>query len=193
MSVKVFLIDNASSMTPYWSKARELLGLLSYLVKRADPDGVDLHFTSSSKNYYQIKSTTKVLEIFDQNKPRSQGLCDMSSGLSLIVNKYQKTLTKMHAPRSIFGKIRSQETRPLSIYTFTDGFWQPKCDVAHVIRSLVKTLNEENLLKQQAGIEFIRFGNSQDGKKWLNDLDNLMLSHSVDMYVLQGYLLLLTT
>ena len=193
MSVKVFLIDNGSSMTPYWSKARDLLGLLSYLVKRADPNGVDLHFTSPSKHYYQIKTTTEVLEVFDQNKPRSQGQCDMNFELSLIVNKYQKTLTKMHAPRSIFAKMRSQEIRPLSIYTFTDGVWQPRCDVAPVIRTLVRTLNKENLLKQQAGIQFIRFGNSQDGKKRLEDLDNLMKSNYVNMYVLQGYLLLLTT
>ncbi|KAL8793424.1 MAG: hypothetical protein Q9195_004010 [Heterodermia aff. obscurata] len=177
----VFVIDNTSSMIPHWSDARELLGLLFYLVKRADPDGVDLHFTSPAKHYYRIKTTTDVLELFDQNKPRAQGYCDMSFELSSIVSEYQRTLSNRHAPRSIFGKIRSQETRRLSVYTFTDAVWQPRCDVAPVIRSLVKTLNEENLLKQQAGIQFIRFGDSQEGTKRLDDLDNLVSSNYVDM------------
>ena len=188
--VEVFLIDNASSMKPYWWNARELLGLLFYLVKRADPDGVDLHFTSPAKHYKRIKKTADVLEIFDQHKPRSQSHCDMSFHLSSIVNEYQRKLTKIHGSRSIFDKIRSQETRPLSLYIFTDAIWQPRCDVAPVVKSLVNTINQQNLLKQQAGIQFIRFGDSKEGMKRLQDLDNLMLNSYVNMYVTQGYLLL---
>ena len=170
-------------MDPYWSNARELLGLLCYLVKRADPNGVDLHFTSPAKHCCRIKSTTDVLKIFDQNKPRPQGHCDMNFHLSSIVNEYQRTLANVPVSRSIFGKTRSQETRPLSLYVFTDAVWQPRCDVASVIRSLVITLNQKNLLKNKAGIQFIRFGNSLEGRKRLEELDNLMLSGYVNMYV----------
>ena len=184
------MIDNASSMIPHWSNARELLGLLFYLVKRADLKVVDLHFTSPARHYYRFKTTTDVLGIFDQNRPRSQGHCDMSFNLSFIVGKYQKDLNKIHARRSIFDKIRSQETRPLSLYIFTDAVWQPKCDVAPVIKALVSTLNQQNLHKQQAGLQFIRFGNSEQGMKRLDDLDNLKRSSIVDMYVMRGYLLL---
>ena len=178
-------------MKPYWSNARELLGLLVYLVKRDDPNGVDLHFTSPTKHYYQIKRTKDVLEKFDQNRPRSQGHCDMNFNLSYIVNEYQRNLAKIPVSRSIFSKTRFQERRPLSLYTFTDAVWQQRCNVAPVIKSLVNTLNQQNLLRRQAGIQFIRFGNSQEGEKRLQDLDNLMLSGYVDMYVTQGYLLLL--
>lgn len=189
MNIEVFLIDNASSMIPYWSDARELSGLLCYLVKRADPNGVDLNFTSLAKHYYRIKSTTDVLKIFDQNRPRSQGHCNMSFHLSSIVNKYQRTLANIPVSRSIFGKTTSQETRPLSLYVFTDAVWRPRCDVAPVIKSLVNSLNQQNLLKQQVGIQFIRFGNSRQGMERLHDLNNLKRSNIVDMYVMRGYLL----
>ena len=192
MSIEVFLIDNVSSMKPYWSNARELLWLLFYLVKRADPNGVDLHFTSPAKHYYRIKTTTDALEIFDQNIPRSQSLCDMSFDLSSIVTEYQRNLAKIHARRSIFDRIRCKETYPLSLYVFTDAVWQPRCDVAPVIRSLVNTLNQQNLLKQQAGIQFLRFGDSHECEKWLQDLDNLMSNNYVNMYVTQGRLIFLT-
>ena len=179
-------------MIPHWSNARELLGLLFYLVKGADPNGVDLHFTSPARHYYRIKTTTDVLGIFNQNQPRSQGHCDMSLNLSSLVGKYQKDLNKIHARRSIFDKIRSQETRRLSLYIFTNAVWLPKCDVAPVIKALVSTINQQRLHKQQAGLQFIRFGNSELGMERLDDLDNLKRSNVVDMYVMRGHLLLPT-
>ena len=180
--LQAFVIDDSASMNPYWTDVRDLLDLLAYMVKRADPNRVDLCFAGSAVKHGEMKMTTSLLEIFDQKRPN--GKQDMSARLSSIVSEYQKDLAKINAPKSLFAKLRSKETRPLSVYVFTDAVWQPVCHVSPVIKSLVSTLTQNNLHKQQVGIQFIRFGNQRIGIERLEDLDRLKLKGEVEMYVL---------
>ena len=165
-------------MFHYWAEARELLDLLGKLVKNYDPNGVDIYFTTPFKRYLKVRKTTHLMEIFDRHRPnRGHDISDMSARLSDTVSEYQKDLTRKHW--HIPGRPRN--ARPLSLYVFTDAVWQPVCDVAAVIKSLVNTLKQQNLHKQQIGIQFIQFGNEPRYTRRLQDLDRLRLDGHVDM------------
>ena len=173
-------------MLTHWSTARELLDLLGKLVKEYDDNGVDLYFTSPFTRHLKVKTTTQLISIFDRHKPYgSEEVSDMSARLSDTVTSYQKALAKIHERKSLLArtatKIRKDELCPLSLYIFTDAVWQPVCDVAPVIKSLVNTLNQQNLHKQQIGIQFIRFGDQPKYIRRLEKLDRLKLTGYVDM------------
>ena len=169
-------------MIQYWSAARSLLDLLGYLVKQYDNDGLDIYFTCPFKKYSKIKTTTRLLEIFDRHKPHGHGkMSDMHAILSRIIVPYQEEIRKMRNRRSFWPKLKAKETTlPLSLYIFTDAVWQPVCDVTDVITSLVDTLKEQNLHKQQVGLQFIRFGNQAAGVSRLERLDKLKLNRFTD-------------
>ena len=176
------MLNTPSMPQSYWSKARNLLDLLGYLVKKYDRDGLDIYFTCPFREYLNVKTTTHLLAIFDENKPfGNDRVSDMSATLSNIVGKYQKVLAKIHERKSISARVMSVRTRPLSLYVFTDAVWQPVCEVSPVIKSLVNTLNQQNLHKQQVGIQFIRFGDQPQYQSRLEALDRLKLSGFVDM------------
>ena len=156
-------------MKSHWPDVRELLGLLGYILKSYDQNGLDLYFTSSNKSYSKVRTSSNLLAIFDQKQPH--GKLDMSERLGSIVSEYQRRLNKQHTKNSLRAKIGQEETRPLSLYVFTDGTWQPDCDVASVIRSMVDSLDQHNLLRTQVGIQFIRFGNRPEGIERLTALD----------------------
>ena len=110
----------------------------------------------------------------------------MSARLSSIVRDYQESLNRTQGSTSLVSKYLTKRTRPLSLYVLTDAVWQPTCNVPPVIQSLVKTLKDLNLHKQQIGIQFIRFGERPEGIKRLEELDKLKLRGFVDMYASLG-------
>ena len=165
-------------MFNYWREAREVLDLLGALVKKYHSNGVDIYFTTPFKKDLKVKKTTHLLEIFDKNRPSERhDVSDMSARLSEIVIEYQKDLTgkRWHIPG------RPRNARPLTLYVFTDAVWQPVCDVEAVIKSLVNTLKQQNLHKQQVGIQFIQFGNEPWCTKRLRELDRMRLDGKVEM------------
>lgn len=173
-TVQAFLVDNASSMLAHETQVRSLLELLGYLVKRKDPNGVDLYFTCSSKKYSNIRKATRLIELFNRHRPRgNEDKTDMSARLSSIMIEYQNDLARRH-------HLGLRKTRPLSLYILTDAVWQPVCEVAPVIKSFVNTLTERNLPKQKVGIQFIRFGNHPH-KSRLKELDRLKVDGHVDL------------
>ncbi|KAL8748261.1 MAG: hypothetical protein Q9184_007455 [Pyrenodesmia sp. 2 TL-2023] len=177
-----FLIDNSSSMLSYWTKARDLLDVLGYIVKDKDRNGVDLFFTCSTKKYSKIKRSSGLIELFDKHKPTSNyTLSDMSASLSRVICDYQYDLTNRRERRSISTCMRRQRVRQLRLYIFTDAVWQPTCDVSPVIKSMVDTLREQHLPKQQIGIQFIRFGDYPEGITRLERLDRMKVDGEADM------------
>ncbi|KAL8755893.1 MAG: hypothetical protein Q9199_003320 [Rusavskia elegans] len=85
-----FLVDNSSSMLTYWTKARDLLDVLGYIVKDKDPNGVDLYFTCPFKKFSKIKRSSQLIDLFDRHKPTSNdSLSDMNASLSEAIADYQ--------------------------------------------------------------------------------------------------------
>lgn len=157
---QIFLVDNSASMQAHKSEVRKVLEAMAYLVKRYDPDGVDMIFTQSDRT---VKATTKTTALLDQlGRVDFTGRTDMQLKLGNILDTYKARVTRQQATsgwrHSLFRSQPQGPPRKLSLYILTDGYWQPGCDVESVIRSMVDCLVTHDLHNKQVAIQFIQFG-----------------------------------
>jgi hypothetical protein len=147
-----------------------LFSILAYMLKSTDPNGIDLFFTMDSKKYHSNKSSVLV-DVLWRKKP--QGISNISYRLDAVLELYKSDLREQYTPRegrSLFAS--SKDVRPLTIFIFTDGAWQPKCDVSSAIKKIIDLLVELKLPEKQVGIQFISFGNNPENLKRLQSLDD---------------------
>lgn len=157
-------------MADHWVELTSLLGVLAYLVKPFDEDGLEMFYTISSPNSVKSKDSTKLIKSVAKTKPA--GISDISIRLSSILEAYK---AKIHDAFGAGSKLTSRarkDVRKFNLYVLTDGVWQPKCDAEAPIKNLVRKLLELNLGEKQVGIQFIRFGSNPQGVARLQKLDN---------------------
>lgn len=161
-------------MHQHWQAVLDLLDVLAYRLKSADPDGLELFF-SMSEGGVKKKHTKQCLEAVTWKKPNvhTERISNIAIRLSSILGEYEKKLRKQPSKvSSLFSKSKQSELRPMNLYVFTDGKWQPDSEPDGPIRSLVKTLVEVNKLSGQVGIQLIQFGNDPQGSANLRWLDS---------------------
>ena len=173
------MIDNAASMRQYSSDIREIVALLGYVLKDSDPNSISICFTRSSDKITSGKNTKDLLKAL--GTAQYTGTSNMEATLSTILHKYKACFgTEITKINHLFKKPKS---RPLNLYVLTDGIWQPKCDVAFVIQSLVERVRRYYLPGHRVCIQFIRFGNDEDCEMKLQNLDSgLKLSLYVQIH-----------
>ncbi len=88
-------------------------------------------------------------------KMEPYGVTDISIRLRTILDRYNTELLQ----KADGGT----KARPLNLYILTDGVWQPYCDAETPIKRLVRTLLQLKLDRAQVGIQFIRFGEDEEG------------------------------
>lgn len=152
-------------MDAHWSQVQKVFGLLSYMVRDCDPNGLDLYFTNTSKT---VKSRSMSTLMGELSTRTPKGLPDMRSRFGDIIEKYRSKFGK----RKLSSFFRESDPRKLSLYVLTDGVWQPKIDLTTTIRTLVSGLEDHKLTNKQIGIQFIRFGNDTNGIERLQKLDS---------------------
>jgi hypothetical protein len=156
-------------MNKYWKDVKSLLYVLAYLVKELDDDGLDMSFTISSQEK-KFNHASKAVAYLDAMHPN--GLANINMRLSKLLMRYVNEL-EHPTPRNRFSlRTRQSSVKPLSLYIFTDGVWQPGYDGVPPIEALIEKLTALHLPKEQVGIQFIRFGNSEEGIKKLEYLDS---------------------
>jgi hypothetical protein len=152
--------------------------ILSYMVKSADPDGIDLIFTISpnkynSKDRFGRNSSSKLVRRVEDRKSELQGVCDISYKLNDILGSYESELKSQHYLRKNSSPFAApKEIRPMSLYVLTDGNWDPDCDAERPIKRLAATLIELKCDPKQVGIQFISFGDDESGLEKLEHLDD---------------------
>ena len=156
-------------MGRHWKEVRDVFAHLAYIVKDADPDDIELLFTMSSDEYRSHR-TTPLLNVLDGRRP--QGICNIRSPLSEVLKGYQARLKGQKTSRWSRRPQNPGKVRRQTLYVFTDGIWQPECDVTEIIKHLVDCLKEYDLIREQFGIQFIRFGDDPEGVKKLEHLDS---------------------
>ena len=152
-------------MDAHWSQVKRVFGLLSYMVRDCDPNGLDLYFTNTSKTFKSRNMNTLMGELGTRTP---KGLPDMRSRFASIIENYQSKFGK----RRLGSFFRESDPRKLSLYVLTDAVWQPKIDLTTTIRTLVRSLEDHKLTNKQIGIQFIRFGNNPDSILRLQKLDS---------------------
>ena len=153
-------------MRAYRRDTKDLFDLLAYMVKEKDPDGIELHFTISNKTLSSrnVSPLSKSL----LSKP-FEGDSNIRLELGNILQDYEARLKGTETTR-LWS--RSKKTKDLNLYIFTDGVWQPESDPTELISDIVSTLKEHRVYSERFGIQFIRFGNNQNGIDRLNRLDS---------------------
>ena|SRR6266516_6876753 len=149
-------------MIPHWDEAKRLLDTLAYIVKDSDPNGIDLYFTITPGKETK-KHTTDLLQVTEKRRPPhiSSRVTNIYSRLGFILGDYEEKLrgaAKSGSSIPFFKK----SVRPMNLYVFTDGLWQPSSDAETPIKSLVDTLEKLKSPMAQVGIQFIRFGNDSE-------------------------------
>ena len=151
-----------------------MLDLLGYIVKRFDPDGVEVFFTMSREpgKSRKFKKAKELVKELTGRQPR--GKSNMKDRLGELLQAYRQRLEQPIPNTSMFKSRAAAEPRCLNIYIFTDGDWQPESNVEPHIRSMVDCLEAHQLLNAQVGIQFIQFGENPEGTKRLEYLDSEM-------------------
>ena len=162
-------------MKHHWPDVKDLFGPLAWLLKTRDPDGIELYFTISDGGFTSRKHSKQLCKAVSECSPRGQS--NIRQPLSRILQAYQARLSNARSPKATvfsFSKTKAHEPaiRPMSLYVFTDGIWHPECDdVIEVIETLVEKLKQHGYPREQFGIQFVSFGNDQEGLKRLEMLD----------------------
>ena len=168
-------------MATHWEETTALFGVLAYLVKTSDRDGIELFFSVSS-NSFLSKNSSSLVDVVRKHK--AQGNSKIATQIASILEKYRSKLTQNEKKRILFPR----KVQPLNLYILTDGLWGLDFDPSSVIRNFVDLLAKLKLDRNQVGIQFISFGNDPIGLERLEQLDD---SLGAQVYVSRQMLVLL--
>ena len=177
-------------MQKHWNEIKHLFDGLAYLIKELDPDGTELYFMIS-REWKRSEKTTPLLKILQSRDGHLQGTSNAVTTLARILQQYHDKLDKEsrdREQRSRFNFREPKEVRPMNIYIFTNGVWQPECDVVTPIRRMVTKLELLGKPNDHVGIQFIQFGNDPDGTQRLEHLDSglELLRYVTDLNLVLG-------
>lgn len=158
-------------MREHWTEVENLFGDLAYLIRELDPDGAELYFMISVDTK-RSRHTTQLIQMLHSKARNLRGTSNAAIRLASILQGYQKRLDKEKEPPARFSIRKTADVRPMNVYVFTNGVWQPNCDVATPIRRLVDKLEALGSPNDKVGIQFIQFGNSEAGRSKLEYLDS---------------------
>jgi serine/threonine protein kinase len=189
----VFLIDDSASMRDYWGSVMWVFHALAYLVKKEEPDGIDMYLANTPLERHHNDHTKDLVKKLQRVAP--QGACDMKEALSHILKTSGPGTDKSPSkPRHRFRRSLSSlpesptsanENRGLSVYVLTDGVWNHApgevCGVEQPIKQFVSKLSKDGELNLKVGIQFIQFGNDKIGSERLGLLDHGLEQFGIEM------------
>lgn len=149
---------------------------VSYLVKEADNNGIDVMLTSDMKLRHNTRTSELVSQVIDHFPDGGSGTCNME----LCLDKIRQDIMQGIRNKQSFWPRRPRV--PASIYILTNGVWaddgQRALNAEVPIKSLVKELREEKFGRTHVVFQFIRFGNDAVGRGRLEYLDDEILPHN---------------
>jgi hypothetical protein len=170
-----FLVDNASSMGPYWDEATFLLETLVNKASPFDPDGMDLYFTFGKEGVTREKHSSAFRRSMGRAKPSNSEVTstDMTSALERIFEAYFNDVLERR-------RKKKSPKEDLTLIVLTDGVWDATDDKEEVGRYIVTVLERLEKLeiggfkKRPVSIEFVQLGNDDDATERLRALDDDM-------------------
>jgi hypothetical protein len=148
-------------MEKHWSQIQKAFEVLAYLVKDADPNGMELYFTNSDASGQQ-KNRTKLLRLLQSVQIRGQG--GLESSLSKILDR----CIRPGLLHPLLGRARHS----VNIYVFTDGVWNGEDDTLCGIDDAIMRTAAKMTTRNSIGIQFIQFGDNETGTQRLQILDD---------------------
>lgn len=193
-----FLVDNSSTMRPYWAEATYLLETLVLMAKKSDKDGMDLYFTVPNSHKTKERSFDAVLEGKKDEKQFRQAMTDkapqkgiwtttdMIAPLRNIFDEFLGSPPDQKQPKSKMKWTKKTQDAPkaLTLLIFTDGSWKAMDNpdaINNYIEDLLKSLTAQGIIRGDtdgfnrfASIEFIQFGDDPTVTERLRALDDGM-------------------
>ncbi|KZP07356.1 hypothetical protein FIBSPDRAFT_875629 [Athelia psychrophila] len=162
----VLVVDDSTSMyrENRWYEAGKALSLLAGLAEQYDHDGVDLHFLNS-KEYATGAKAKEVDALFDRVKP--SGGTPIGRRLDLLLRAYMDAAEATKAAGLDYA-------RPVNFIVLTDG--EPTDSPEDVIVAIARRLDEGKFPLTQIGIQFVQVGTSSSAQKYLQRLDDTLVS-----------------
>ena len=160
-------------MKPHWASLNLLTRLLTYMLKSADPDGIELRFFNNP-TVVRTNKSRKILDTLSTLKP--EGRTDFHVTIAPLFERFASA-AEMDVKRSR-GVPRSKQTlRPTSVYIFTDG----KClhdvyDIAETFKQVSQRLQAANFGPTHIAAQFITFGQDAEALNRLQSLDEALES-----------------
>ncbi|KAG8164294.1 hypothetical protein KVR01_006212 [Diaporthe batatas] len=173
---QIFVIDDSETMRQnHWDDVIDTVKALGYLVKHADPNGVELFVTSNptrprKSGAREISTLVRWLDNPERRYPG--GPCNMESSLSSILDHVKSGLKK--GP----GFFQQTNRRGTSVYILTDAIWEggtrKQCGVEDPIKDLVRKMQKLCKTRTTVALQFIQFGDDPLGKQRLQYLDDTL-------------------
>lgn len=173
--IQVFIVDDSPSMrSTDWSTLTSRLSLLAYIVKVADPDGLDLYFSSSSSNPVHSKKSTDLTDAVIKRYSERAGSDNLKKVLETVLHAFRESMFGKGGNKGFFAKRIPKRKKPMTCYILTDGAWcsDMNCDIEIVIKDFVDELLRKEAGEKDFGIQFISFGNHREGLQTLEHLDS---------------------
>ena len=122
-------------MMAHRNSVYKVVSLLTYMLRNADPNGLDICFSQSPHKLSSGKSAKLSAAV---SSATFQGISDMRSRLSNVLQEHKNKFGSFSNPSASWYKKTGppQAQKPLSFYIPTDGRWQPN-KVGPVITALV--------------------------------------------------------
>ncbi|KAF7534437.1 hypothetical protein G7054_g6227 [Neopestalotiopsis clavispora] len=178
---QLLLIDNSKFMQKEKDEVSKVVKALSYLLKKLDRDGIEVACTSSPGNIRRFSTATDI-ERFVKNEFHSghDADCGIEFALNLVLkkvrNKYLKSAKPSRLSRIGTFPSSTNTSEGISIFVFTNGQWDPSetgiCGADNSILGLINEIDTLRTPRTQICFQFVRFGNSEIGKRRLKFLDD---------------------
>ena len=88
MTIVIIIDDSESMQKHYWGDMTELLGIIAYMIKPHDKDGLDLCFAQSNTKHNRDTSSKLVGIVQKRKHAEGLGYTDMSVRLEQILGEY---------------------------------------------------------------------------------------------------------
>lgn len=174
----IFFIDDSSTMAAHRRHVLHSFMVLSYLAKLIDTNGIELVLASNPTKVYKNVNTTQLIKILEDQRydQMPDGLLEHSLTEFVeaeIIRRlpYNIKFGGQQVPLPTFRR-----TKPISVFIFTDGCWGPGLQhaggVENPIRKLMTRIKDCDLNRTQVMIQFLRFGDDENGKRYLKILDD---------------------
>lgn len=154
---------------------------LGYLVKQLDKNGLQVLMTSDPRHIETLSSSTKVRDFVEREFQYGVFPCNMEQALEQAMNvvfqKLQRLAPSGWQPRPIRRVLGvSGKAKPFNILVFTDGVWDSSengvSGTDYPIERCIEVMKSEGVSRTNVAIQFLRFGDSEKGKRRLTFLDD---------------------
>ena len=163
-----------------------LLKLLGYITKQFDPDGFDVRFMIGKTELNKCTKTEDMMSAL--RNARFHADSDFGACLGTHLQAYGVQIDdfrngKPSIRRSMLRRSQGPP-RPITYYVLTNGMWLGSDWYGQEhIKNLTLKLQQAGFPKGQVGIQFISFGNDDEGLQRLQSLDELDKTMNLPLYV----------